>query len=201
MNSFIEGMILGLGTIVFIGPVFFLVLQNTLALGKKAGLYIALGILVSDIAYLFLLKYVLYEKLASIASSSYFYWFFALLLLVMGIQNIFKKNTTQPTLKIIANSPTILFTKGFLINFVNPFVFVFWLGVYQHVVKKYDSESEQNFFFTSAMIGIFIADIARVLLSNWLKTKLNSKILSRTYKVIGALFILFAILILTKFYN
>jgi threonine/homoserine/homoserine lactone efflux protein len=46
---FFEGYIVGLGMIVFIGPVFFLLLSISLHQGTKAGVATAFGIVISDL--------------------------------------------------------------------------------------------------------------------------------------------------------
>jgi threonine/homoserine/homoserine lactone efflux protein len=195
--SFIEGLLLGLSTIVFIGPVFFLILQNTLAYGKLAGLYIALGILLSDIVYILLFKYSLYEHLSTITNSKYFYWGFSLLLFAAGISSMLKKKNKAG--KLLKNSPTILFTKGFLINFVNPFVFLFWLGIYNYVQNKFPSNTEQIRYFTAAMISILAIDVVRILFSSYLKKRLTNSILKKLNFGIGILFICLSIYLLIQY--
>lgn len=195
--SFIEGLLLGLSTIVFIGPVFFLILQNTLAYGKLAGLYIALGILLSDIVYILLFKYSLYEHLNTITNSKYFYWGFSLLLFIAGISSMLKKKNTVG--KLLKNNPTILFAKGFLINFVNPFVFLFWLGIYNYVQNKFPSNTEQLSYFTAAMISVLAIDIVRILFSSHLKKRLTDTILKKLNFGIGVLFICLSIYLLIQY--
>jgi len=51
---FLEGLIIGIGMILFVGPVFFTMLQVTLMRGFWAGFFVALGIIISDIACLLL---------------------------------------------------------------------------------------------------------------------------------------------------
>ncbi|MBQ0740572.1 LysE family transporter, partial [Aquimarina celericrescens] len=45
----LEGYAIGLGMIIFIGPVFFLLLHSSIQYGSKAGVAVALGIIFSDI--------------------------------------------------------------------------------------------------------------------------------------------------------
>jgi len=195
--SLLEGLLLGLSSILFIGPVFFVILKNTLSYGKMAGLYISIGILTSDLVYILLYKFTLYNILERFLSTNYTYWVFALLLSTMGILNLFKKTTSSDTVNPFKNNVFILFSKGFLINFINPFVFLFWLGVFKYNTSKFD-EFDQNIFLTGSLIGIFIIDILKVLFSYYLKTFLTSKHLSRIYKIIGILFIGFSVFIILQ---
>lgn len=195
--SIIEGLLLGLGTIIFIGPVFFIILQNTLAHGKTSGFCIALGILFSDISYVLLFKFSLYEKISTYTLSKYFYWIFAMVIMFVGISSLFKKNKNDK--KLFGKNYFILFSKGFLVNFINPFVFVFWLGVYTYVQQKFTSPQEEFYFFTAAMFGILSIDTLRVLFSNYLKTKLTDEVLTKTNKAIGVLLIIISCYLLLQY--
>ena len=47
--AIITGFLLGLGTMLFVGPVFFYLLKSTLESGFKAGVAVALGIILGDV--------------------------------------------------------------------------------------------------------------------------------------------------------
>ena len=47
--EFLQGYLLGLSMIVFIGPVFFLLIRISLEFGTSAGVWVAIGIIISDI--------------------------------------------------------------------------------------------------------------------------------------------------------
>ena len=47
--AILEGYLVGLAMVIFVGPVFFTLLQNTLERGRLAGIMVALGIIVSDV--------------------------------------------------------------------------------------------------------------------------------------------------------
>ena len=51
----ITGILLGLSTLLFIGPVFFYLVKSTLEEGIYAGISVALGIILGDIIYVFLI--------------------------------------------------------------------------------------------------------------------------------------------------
>lgn len=190
--SILEGLLLGLGSILFIGPVFFVILQNTLTYGKLAGLYISIGILISDLIYMVFYKFIIFDSIEQYIDSPIFYWIFAVILTIMGIVNILKKANESPKVKTFKNNPLILVSKGFLINFVNPFVLVFWLGVFKYINHKFD-DTNQYLFLLSALIGIFIIDIVKVLFSSYLKKFLNPKTLQITHKFIGVIFLFFSV--------
>ena len=47
--AILTGILLGLGTMLFVGPVFFYLLKSTLESGFKAGIAVALGIILGDV--------------------------------------------------------------------------------------------------------------------------------------------------------
>ena len=192
--SLIEGFLLGLGSILFIGPVFFVILKNTLEYGKLAGFYISIGILFSDFVYMVLYKYFLYDSIEKYLDTTYTYSLFALILFVMGVANILKKSKENSKVHLFRNNPITMFSKGFLINFVNPFVFLFWLGVFKYSSEKFDNFN-QLLFLGSSLVGIFIIDMVKVLFSAVLKKYLNSDTLLLLYKIIGFIFISFSLYI------
>ncbi len=193
--SLFKGLLVGLGTILFIGPVFFVILKNTLKSGKIAGLYISIGILISDLAYIVIYKYSFYETIKPYLDNNYIYWIFSISLFTIGVLNITKSTNPLNNTKIYKNNIFVLFSKGFLINFLNPFVLLFWLGIFKYNTSQYDN-LDQNLFLVGMLLGILIVDLLKILFSHYLKTFLNQKHLAITYKIIGLLFIVFSFYIL-----
>lgn len=194
--SFIEGLLLGLGTIVFIGPVFFVVLNSTLKHGKLAGIYVSVGIIISDIAYILLYKLALFNVIEKLINTTYAYYLFVIVLISFGLANLLKKHTPLPLIKT-DNRFIIQLSSGFGINFFNPFVAVFWLGTFKYISLKY-TEYEQWSFLGAALLGIFLIDLLKVFFSGFLKSHLTHKALNLIYKIIGGLFVLFGIILLLK---
>ena len=118
--AFLEGYLIGLAFVVFIGPVFFTLLQNTLERGRWAGIMVALGIILSDlvavalcvagtVAFLQNPKYTLYISLVGAA-----------ILFAIGGRYLFKPSL-ETTGKVKYIGLLGAFWSGFLVNFVNPF--------------------------------------------------------------------------------
>ncbi|MBI3234781.1 MAG: LysE family transporter [Bacteroidetes bacterium] len=87
--AFLEGFLMGLGTIIFMGPVFFTLLQTTLQRGVKDGLSVALGIIASDILIvtLFYIGFIDYFRQPNVQ-----FWFAiigSVILLGLGLSRIF----------------------------------------------------------------------------------------------------------------
>ena len=109
----------------------------------------------------------------------------------MGIKYIMAKPIVQSKKRFNTQGFIGFFTKGFMINFINPFVFVVWMGIILYAKDKYyphDSDSV-NIFYVGVLMGIFFTDIGKVFLAQEIKKKLTPQFLQKIYKIIGILLI------------
>ncbi len=195
--SFIEGFGIGLGMIIFVGPVFFLLLNSSLQFGFKAGVAVALGIIVSDIVCVGLCHFGL---------SSFFnleeneFWVGVLgsiIVLILGINYLVKKARTQVGVKTVSSRNLgILFFKGFSVNFFNPFVFAVWIGVYNYGQKQYPDIKSLILFILAVLLGIFTTDLLKVFLSKKVKKIVSQKRLTVFFRITGVILILFSMRLL-----
>ena len=195
---FVEGFLLGLSFVVFVGPVFFTLLQSTLSDGRKAGLMVALGILVSDIvavAICLLGANVIFQD----KTNNYYIGIAgAVLLFLLGAKYILRPG--KATIKLQNNTIGLAgyFAKGFLVNFVNPFVIAVWLGVITYADTKYGMGTDLYIFLAAALLAIIITDSTKVLLAHRLKFFLNDDKLKTIYRVIGVALVGFGLSILYR---
>ncbi len=191
----IQGLLLGFGTAFLLGPVFFTLLKNALKFGKIAGIATALGIVFSDIVVILicfiatapLIESIKTEPLVKILGSS--------ILLIMGIRLIFWPAENYEGSSSTANNSfknhLKCFVQGFLVNGVNPFVFVVWIGFVSIGQSKYD-QSDLLFFITSILSGIFLTDILKSIFASRILPYLAPKYLKKAYFIIGILLLSFA---------
>ena len=191
-HPILEGILFGLGTIIFIGPVLFTLLNASIQHGFSGGLSVALGIIASDIiaATLCLLGlYKIFEKYISEFSLGIAG---IIVLSALSIRFFFfppadAEKKAKKSIKNLLEG----FTYGFLVNFVNPFVFAVWLGTIAYATEKYGAESTSDFVI-SMIASIFFIDTTRayfaVYLNKWLDPK-HLKILFRVFAVILVAFV------------
>ena len=89
--EFLQGYLLGLGMIVFIGPVFFLLLSISFQLGTRAGILVAFGIVVSDIICVSLCYF---GVTSFLYQPDYKFWIAfigGLLLILLGLKYLFSQ--------------------------------------------------------------------------------------------------------------
>lgn len=188
----IDGIVLGFGTAFLIGPVFFTLLQNAIKYGRSAGIATSVGIIASDIVVITiciiatapLIESVKTEPLVKIVGAS--------ILFFMGLKLIKWPNTERSAAEnTLPKSYPRYFLQGFLVNGVNPFVFVVWVGFIALGKSKYQ-ESEWLFFIVSILTGIFTADILKSIFAPKINRYLTPQNLRKVYSIFGVLLLVFA---------
>tara|TARA_B110000046_G_scaffold177368_1_gene204043 strand:+ start:658 stop:1263 length:606 start_codon:yes stop_codon:yes gene_type:complete len=189
---FLEGYLIGLAMIVFIGPVFFTLLQSALRFGKLSGTMVAFGIIVSDIVCIL----IYFFGLNSIELPAYFNTIIAAIgapvLIALGLKYLLQK---PPNSEVVFASKLNLvssFTNGFLVNFVNPFVFVVWAGIVLFAKESYSTPTEVQVHLIGVLAGIITTDLLKVLLADKIKPFLKPKIIEKTTRFFGIVMIGFA---------
>ncbi|WP_025739541.1 LysE family translocator [Aquimarina pacifica] len=194
--AFIEGYGIGLGMIIFIGPVFFLLLKSSLQYGYKAGVAIALGIIFSDIICVVLCYYGLFSFVNSTENQFFMGLIGSLIIFILGISYLLKKTSKNHPFSIRSKGVLPFFLKGFSINFFNPFVFAVWIGVYNYGQNNFNTNSSLLTFIIAVLAGIFTTDLLKVFLSKKVKKFANTKRLEVFFKVTGIVLIIFSVRIL-----
>ena len=186
------GVLLGLSTLLFIGPVFFYLLKSSLESGFRAGIAVAIGIILGDIIYVVLALKGLGAFLNSDENKKWLALIGGLLLIGMGLKYLFRPNTkTNIEGKVKSKALGIYALNGFLINFVNPFVFGVWILFLTINQSKFDTEVSVIISLSTTLAVIFITDILKALFAHKLKKFMNVRRLNVMFKIFGVVMILF----------
>lgn len=193
---FFKGLFLGFGTAFLLGPVFFTLIKNAVQNGRNAGIWTSVGIIVSDILVIAICFFSTASLLENIKTEPMVKIAGAAILLGLGLKFIFKPVLFDAeTVKSTKRDYFGYFTQGFLVNGVNPFVFIIWIGFITIGRTNYTDNS--IFIFLGAiLVGIFTTDILKSFLADKIKPYLKPSILLLAYKIIGAIIIGFAIRLL-----
>lgn len=192
-----EGYLVGLAMVVFLGPVFFTLLQVTLEHGYKFGFAIVWGILISDVVVVALCFLGASDLFSSTENQFWIALLGSFVLFALGLKYIIKPDlNTNTSLKVSAVSLSAYFIKGFLVNFVNPFVFIVWISTITYAESKYPEGDSALFFLIAALLGILTIDSIKVLISNKLKPFLKGVFLRRIFFIIGLILIAFGVRLL-----
>jgi threonine/homoserine/homoserine lactone efflux protein len=190
----LEGFLVGLGMIVFIGPVFFLLLSSTLKCGQLPGFWVAMGIIVSDILCVLICYYGLAKFITHPDSEFWISIAGGILLTGIGTKYIGTSKVYTEENSIL-NKYTYLtfFTKGFLVNFVNPFVFMVWIGVIKYTEQTIDRNANATVFLVGTLLGILTTDLLKVVLAKHIKKFIKPHTLQWIYRTFGIILIAFGL--------
>ena len=190
------GLLLGLGTLLFIGPVFFYLIKSTLESGFKAGIFVALGIILGDILCLLI---ALYGSNDFMTRPTFVLWASIIggtLLLFMGLKYVLKPNLDTTVKGRLQRSSLLVYgINGFLINFVNPFVFAVWFGFVSYTKALYDNGTAV-FSLVITLSVIFSTDVLKALFAERISWLIEPQKLKNIFRVFGALMICFSIRLL-----
>ena len=92
-----------------------------------------------------------------------------------------------------------IFIKGFLLNFINVGVLLFWFLILITVGPKLELETGRMLtFFTSVILTYLFVDMGKILLAKQLKHKMTPKNILNIKKLISILLILFGMAIMLQ---
>jgi threonine/homoserine/homoserine lactone efflux protein len=193
----VTGLLLGLSTLLFIGPVFFYLVQSSIEAGIRAGLSVAIGIILGDLIYVYIILKGFATFFQDPQHQRWMAILGAILLLGLGIKYIFK-----PTLKKEFDKKTISGSywyyglNGFLLNFVNPFVLAVWIGFYTINQSKFSDQNSVIISLLTTLIIIFITDCIKAFFAQKFRNFMTAERFKTAYRIFGIVMLIFGIRLL-----
>ncbi|MDM9629863.1 LysE family translocator [Robiginitalea aurantiaca] len=184
-----------------VGPVFFVLLETSATKGFRAGLALDMGVVVADILFLVIAYFSSFQLLENLSNQPGLYVFGGVILLVYGLTTFFRSDFKEKKPRIVTRKSDYLglFVKGFLLNFINIGVLVFWLGVIIIVGPSLDNQPNRIITFFSAMLGAYLlTDLFKILLAKQLRRKLTRDRILIVKKVLGIILIICGIVLIIK---
>jgi len=195
-QALITGITMGLYLAISVGPILFTVINNSLNNGIRGGFSFVAGIWFSDILF------VLISNIFTVFTTHFLDVYIreigyggGFLLLALGIYyTIFKKVLIAPVESELENrisnaEMAKLFLKGFLINTLNPILFVEWLTAATVFARNYTVNYRVLIFAVCLAVNIF-SDVLKVLLAGKLKPKLTFHNLNSINRITGGVLII-----------
>lgn len=200
-QAIINGLMLGCILALSVGPVIFTVIKQSLNNGHTGGFSFVAGVWMSDIvlvvisnAFSALVSELLeYKDIIGYIGSAF--------LVIMGIFYLFFKKVTLRTdaegkiVRFRKRDMIKIFSSGFLINTLNPSVFIFWLGTATALATKFGFQQRVVIFSVCVALNI-AADIFKVLLAGKLRNRLTLHNISVINKVSGVILVGFGMALL-----
>ncbi len=184
-----------------IGPVFFVLLETSATKGFRAALAFDLGVILADVLFITAAYFSSFKLLENLSNQPGLYILGGVILVVYGVITFFKNIPMHAGSQIKMNKGNYLnlFLKGFLLNFINVGVLVFWLLTIIAVGSMMENNFNRMAVFLSAMVSsYFITDLFKILLAKRLKRKLTPIRIRLIKKGLGLILILCGIVFVVK---
>lgn len=201
MQFILEGILFGLTLSILMGPLFIALTQSSIERGYQAGLAVGAGIWISDFLFI-VLTYEFVHRITHIVNGEYFQLSMGILggmvLIVFGLYSVFSKLKELEKSTIAGTKTYVQFLiKGFLINTINPFTFVFWISVITTYVLARDISGWESIgFLGSILVVIITTDSLKVFLAQLLRRRMTGKHLLWLNRIAGAALTIFGVLLI-----
>ena len=197
---------LGIFLSFLIGPVFFVLLETSAVKGFRAALVFDLGVVFADIVFILIAYFSSYKLIEGLKNDPAIFIFGGILMLTYGIISFIKlkklKNeVSEEEIEFVFQKKNYraLFIKGFLLNFINVGVLLFWFLILITIGPKLELETSRMItFFGTLIITYLIVDMGKMLLAKQLKHKMTPKNILNIKKIISVLLIVFGIAIMLQ---
>lgn len=191
---------IGLGlmlSLVFIGPIFFLLIETSFSRGPKHALALDVGVVTADILCIIAAYFASQDIVALIDQHPGFYRITALIILIYGVVMMVAKTKMHlpNEAKFISQNYWKTFLNGFLFNLLNVGVILFWLVTVISVRNQYPDTG--NFvLYISLVIATYVGvDLAKIFLAKQFHYKLTEKLANAIRKGVGVILIIFSFFI------
>lgn len=195
LELIISGIGLGIVLSFVTGPVFFALIKTSIEKGFHAGMWLAAGVVLSDIIYVVLTIYGSsfikvendYKLPIGIAGSA--------ILLGVGLYYVFKKVKLNYENINCKKRNTGYFFKGFIMCIFNPSMFLYWVSVTSGFISIHGNLASQEIipFFGSILLTQFSMDTVKAYYSNKLRYRIKEHTMVLLNRVAGTLIIIFAL--------
>ena len=200
-----QGIALGLTVALLIGPVFFTIIQTSIYRGFRSGVFVSLGVVLSDLT-LIILSYIGILELLSNAHNQIFIGIAGgLLLIVFGFftlkrkPSLKEKETPQNKIKFKNPRPLTYIVKGYFMNIMNPFLLIFWITVMSvYTTSTKIGTSDVIIFFTGTLGTIFATDIIKCYIAKKIKRFITEVTLLWINRFVGIILMGFGIILIVK---
>ena len=209
IEDILSGIPLGIFLSFMVGPVFFVLLETSALKGFRAALVFDMGVVLADIVFISIAYFSSYRLIQSIQNDPAIYIFGGILMLTYGVISFVK---TKRASKILDNSDEKfdkidaeirkknyfgLFVKGFLLNFINVGVLLFWFLILITIGPKLELDSSRMIvFFGTVIITYIVIDLGKILLAKQLKHKMTPSTILKMKKIISIILIIFGFVLM-----
>ena len=203
IEDIITGIPLGIFLSFLVGPVFFVLLETSAVKGFRAAFVFDLGVVLADVLFIAVAYFSSYRLIQTIKNDPAIFIFGGILMLTYGIISFIKlkkvsKNIDEvPLDELIKKNYLSLFIKGFLLNFINVGVLLFWFMILITIGPKLELEtSRMVVFFSAVLLTYLLVDVGKILLAKQLRSQMTPTNILKIKKVISILLVVFGLVLM-----
>ena len=190
----------GLGvmlSLVFIGPIFFLLIETSFSRGPRHALALDLGVLVADVICIGAAYFASGDLVEIIDKHPGFYRITAFIVLIYAVYMIVSRTKMHLAgeEKMISQNYLKTFLNGFFFNILNIGVVLFWLVTVISVRNAYPDHND-FLLYMALVIGTYLAiDFLKITLAKQFHNKLTQRLATQIRRGVGFILIGFSIFI------
>ncbi|KUJ57623.1 LysE family translocator [Chryseobacterium aquaticum] len=190
----------GLGfmlSLVFIGPIFFLLIETSFTRGPRHALALDFGVITADLLCIIAAYYASADIVSLIDKHPGFYRITSILILSYGIVMLVTRTKMHlpGEEKIISQNYFKTFLNGFLLNILNVGVVLFWLVTVIGVRNQYPDTQSLIFYLGLVIATYLMIDFLKIFLAKQFHDRLTQKLANRIRKGVGVVLIIFSFFI------
>ena len=198
ISAIFEGLLFGFILSINIGPVFFLLVETSIKKGVRDAFIMNTGVIISDLLWIILLYFGIETYLESFFDSTSSKVIGGVMFILFGVGGLFYIKR-DPKVISVGKNRRILFTKGFLLNLVNPSVALFWLATIAFAIKSLDNDKHKLIlFFVSVFSIIIVIDTIKFFMARKLRLYLNERRQKKFSKITNLIMILFGLFLIVS---
>jgi threonine/homoserine/homoserine lactone efflux protein len=201
LRALLQGILVGFTIAVMLGPAFFTLIQTSIHRGFKSGFFLALGIFLSDLT-LVLLCYLGASQVINAATNKLVLGIIGGgIMIVFGLVTFNRKTQIteeNETIEVKVPGPFTYIAKGYFLNFSNPFIWIFWLGVMGAASSNYDTDMDLIIFFTGTLSTVFLTDLFKSFVANKIKQRLNPNVMHWINRIVGISLVAFGVALILR---
>lgn len=184
-------------SLVFIGPIFFLLIETSFSRGPKHAIALDLGVISADVLCIIAAYYTSADLVYLIDKHPGFYRITALIILVYGIFMMVSKTKMhiRGEERLINQNYIKTFINGLLLNLLNVGVILFWLVTVISVRNQYPDHSDFLLYLAIVILTYLAVDLFKIGLAKQFHDKLTQNIANKIRKVVGIILIIFSVFI------
>ena len=196
VEAILKGITFGLLLSISVGPVLFSIIKQSLNNGYRGGLAFILGVSFSDIS-LVLVSNVFTELFNSLRAYKTEIGVAGCIFLVsLGIYFLFFKKVPvnedgRQVLKFRKRDYAKIFVSGYLMNTLNPAVFIFWITTSTAVINH--TIEQRIIIFVTCLCWMLASDVLKVFLAGKIRNRLTPHNIHIINRINGIILIVFGI--------